>query len=67
MTRNRLGWLGPAIVGVGAAVAGVGTWYMVHARPEAGAVIDTIAVDDHRALVVRAEAGVDMFLSFYAP
>jgi hypothetical protein len=44
---------------VGAAVAGVGVWYMVHARPAAGAVVDTIAIDDHRALVVRAEAGGD--------
>jgi len=57
MARTRLGWLGPAIVGVGAAVAALGVWYMVHARPVAGAVIDTIAVDDHRALVVRGEAG----------
>ena len=57
MTRSRLGWLGPAIVAVGAAVAGVGVWYMVHARPAAGPVIDTIAIDDRRALVVRAEAG----------
>jgi len=57
MARSRLGWLGPAIVAVGAAVAAVGVWYMVHARPSAGAVIDTIAIDDRRALVVRAEAG----------
>ncbi len=57
MQRSRLGWLGPAIVFVGAAVAAVGVWYMVHVRPSAGAVIDTIAVDDHLALVVRAELG----------
>ena len=57
MARTRLGWLGPAIVGVGAAVAALGVWYMVHARPVAGAVIDTIAIDDHRALVVRGESG----------
>jgi hypothetical protein len=55
--RSRLGWLGPAIVLVGAAVAAAGVWYIVHARPLAGAVIDTLAIDDHRALVVRAEAG----------
>jgi hypothetical protein len=55
--RRRLGWLGPAIVLVGAAVSAVGVWYIVHARPSAGAVIDTIAIDDHRALVVRAETG----------
>jgi hypothetical protein len=57
MVRSRLGWLGPAIVLVGAAVAAVGVWYIVHAKPSAGAVIDTIAIDDRRALVVRAEAG----------
>ena len=57
MTRQRLGWLGPAIAFVGVAVAGVGAWYMVHARPVAGAEIDRIAIDDHRALVVRAEVG----------
>jgi len=57
MQRRRLGWLGPVIVGVGAAVAAVGTWYMVHARPSAGAVIDTLPIDEHHALVVRAETG----------
>jgi hypothetical protein len=55
--RRRLGWLGPAIVIVGAAVAAVGAWYVVHARPSAGAVIDTIAIDERRELVVRAETG----------
>lgn len=55
--RRALGLLGPAIVLVGAAVAAVGAWYIVHARPSAGAVIDTIAIDEHRALVVRAETG----------
>jgi len=57
MARRRLGWLGPAIVAVGAAVAAVGVWYIVHASPRAGAVIDTLAVDDRHALVVRAELG----------
>jgi hypothetical protein len=54
--QTRLGWLGPAIVIVGAAVAGVGAWYMVHARPSAGAVIDRIPIDEQRSLVVLAEA-----------
>jgi hypothetical protein len=54
-TRSRLGWLGPAIVAVGAAIAAVGVWYMVRARPVAGAVIDAIAIDGTRKLVVRAE------------
>jgi hypothetical protein len=57
MSRRHLGWLGPAIVLVGAAVAALGIWYFVHARPVAGPVIDTIALDDHTALVVRAEVG----------
>lgn len=59
MTRWRLGWLGPGIALIGAAVAGLGAWYIVHARPVAGAVIDTIEIDTRRALVVRAEAGGD--------
>jgi hypothetical protein len=54
--RRNLGWLGPAIVIVGAAVAALGVWYMVHARPTAGAVIDRQVVDDHHTLLVRAEA-----------
>jgi hypothetical protein len=58
MTR-RLGWLGPAIVFVGAAVAGVGIWYFLHARPRPGAVIATYAVDPHTSLVVRGEDGGD--------
>jgi hypothetical protein len=59
MARGRLGWLGPVIVGIGAAVGALGVWYMVHARPAPGAEIDRIAIDDHHALVVRAEAGGD--------
>jgi hypothetical protein len=55
--REHLGWLGPAIVLVGAAVAVAGGWYVVRARPVAGSIIDTIAVDDRRTLVVRSEAG----------
>jgi GTP-binding protein HflX len=41
--KTRLGWLGPAIVLVGLALAGLMTWFMVSSRPSAGAVIDTIA------------------------
>ncbi len=54
--RVHLGWLGPAIVLVGAIAAGVGIWYVVTAKPKAGAVIDTIAIGDGASLVVRAEA-----------
>lgn len=55
--RKRLGWLGPAIVLVGVAVALGGLYLMITGRPEAGPVIDRIAIDDQRALVVRAERG----------
>ena len=57
--RVRLGWLGPAIVALGAAVAAAGIWYMMTARPKAGAEIHTIPVNAHDSLVVRAEAGGD--------
>jgi hypothetical protein len=57
--RSRLGWLGPAIVIVGAAIAGVAIWFMQTVRPEAGAVIDTIPIDARRSLVLREEAKSD--------
>jgi hypothetical protein len=52
----RIGWIGIAIVGTGAAVAGLGGWYMVHARPQPGAVIDTISIGSGASLVIRNEA-----------
>lgn len=55
--KRRLGLLGPAIVLVGIAVAALATWFMIVSKPEAGAVVDTIAIDKTRAFVVRAEAG----------
>ena len=55
----RLGWLGPAIVIAGAAIAGVGVWYIVSAKPVAGDVIDTIRIDDDHSIVVRKQAGGD--------
>ncbi len=51
--------LGPAIVLIGLAVGGVGVWYMVHAHPEAGDVLDTVKVDGGGEIVVRAEVGGD--------
>jgi hypothetical protein len=57
--RRRLGWLGPAIVGLGAAVAAVAVWTIATGRPEPGPVIDTIRLDDRAALIVRAEQGGD--------
>lgn len=57
--KRRLGWLGPAIVLLGLAAGSVGVWYMMHARPKAGAVIDTFVLDPHTKIVVRAEDGGD--------
>jgi hypothetical protein len=57
--KVRLGWLGPAIVIVGAAIAGVAIWFMQSERPVAGEVIDTIAIDARRSIVVRKEAKSD--------
>lgn len=54
---RKLGWLGPAIVAVGAGVAGLGAWYMARVRPVAGEVIERNILDEHHQLVVRAEQG----------
>ncbi len=59
MKKTRLGWLGPAIVLVGMALAGLMTWFMVASKPSAGAVIDTIAIDRAQSIVVRADDGSD--------
>ena len=55
----RLGWLGPAIVIVGAAVAGAGAYAIVTNRPEPGSVIDRFEIDAESELVVRGEDGGD--------
>ncbi len=55
----RMRWLGPTILAVGLAVGGAGAWYMFHARPHAGAVIDTFQVDPDSQLVIRSEEGGD--------
>jgi hypothetical protein len=57
--RIRLGYLGPAIVLVGAAVAGLAIWFMQSVRPVAGAEIDRIAIDARRSFVLRNEATTD--------
>lgn len=49
-------WLGIAIVAVGVAVAALGTWYVMHARPKVGALIDTIPADRGQRVLVHAEA-----------
>lgn len=54
---QRLGWLGPVIVIVGAIVAGFGAWFMITSRPTAGPIIDRLAIDDQHALIVRSEDG----------
>ncbi len=54
--KKKLGLLGPILVLVGAAVAGLGVWYMIHARPKAGEVIDTLQIDPDSQFVIRAEA-----------
>ena len=64
--KTKLGWLGPAIVALGAAVAVVGAWYVIHARPMTGAVIDTIEIDARHKVIVRGEAGgVRSFVELY--
>lgn len=55
--RKLLGYIGPIIVLVGAAVAGVGVWYVQNARPIPGDVLDTIQIDAARTIVIRAERG----------
>jgi hypothetical protein len=54
---RRIGWIGIAIFGVGAAIAAAGAWYVVHARPEVGDVIDTYDLGNHKQLLVRGERG----------
>ena len=55
----RIPWLGPLIAVVGIGVAGLGAWYMVHARPEPGDVIDTIAIDADTKFVISDEKNHD--------
>ena len=56
---KKLGWLGPAIVGLGLVVGGAGVWYMIAAKPTPGDVVDEIPVEGTTKLVVRAEKGGD--------
>jgi outer membrane protein assembly factor BamB len=64
---SRLGYLGPAVVVAGIAVAGVGAWYAVHARPRPGDIIDAIHIGNDETLVVRAESGGERtFLELHA-
>jgi hypothetical protein len=47
------------VVLVGIAIAAVGVWYAVRSRPIPGQVIDTVVIDPHESIVVRAEQGGD--------
>lgn len=65
--RIRLGWLGPLIVLVGTAVAGVGLWIMLKNKPTAGAVIDEIHLDPRAMVRIRAEdSGTRSFIELHA-
>ena len=65
--RIRLGWLGPLIVLVGTAVAGVGLWIMLKNKPTAGAQIDEIRIDPQAVIRVRAEeTGARSFVELHA-
>jgi len=54
---RRIGWIGIAIFAVGAGIAVLGAWYVLHVRPEAGDVIDTFDLGGGRSLLVRGERG----------
>lgn len=57
--KSRLGFLGPGIVIAGLIIGGIGVWIIYKNKPEAGAVIDTIVVDDKTKIVIRDEHGGD--------
>lgn len=57
--RRHLGWLGPAIVLVGIAVAVLGAWLILKNKPKPGEVIETAQVDADTQIIVRAEDGGD--------
>ena len=59
MAKRRLGLLGPIIVLVGAAVAAVGVYAVIHNKPKPGAVIETVTIDSTTKIVIRAEDGGD--------
>lgn len=55
-TKKALGYLGPAIVLVGFAVAGVAIWYVRTAAPVPGDIVDKIESDSSHIFVIRADA-----------
>lgn len=54
--KKWLGYLGPAIVIAGIAVAAVGVWYVRSAAPVPGAEFDRIPIDDTHTFVIRLDA-----------
>lgn len=64
--RIRLGWLGPLIVAIGTAIAGLGLWVMMKNKPTPGPVVDEIRIDSKATIKVRAEASGDRsFIELY--
>ncbi|MEO8842047.1 MAG: hypothetical protein ABI591_08440 [Kofleriaceae bacterium] len=59
MAKRRLGAIGIVLVLLGIAVAAVGSWYVIHARPKVGATIDTIQIDPDTKFVISAEVDSD--------
>jgi hypothetical protein len=55
--KRSFGWIGIALVAVGVVVAVIGAWYVVHARPKTGAVIDEIQIDPSSKFVISGEDG----------
>jgi len=52
-------YLGIIIVATGAAIAAGMIWFVIHVRPEPGAVIDRMTVAPNTEIVIRAEDGSD--------
>ena len=50
-------YIGIIVVAAGAAIAAGMIWFMIHVRPEPGAVLDRITVAPNTEIVVRAEQG----------
>ena len=55
--RVRLGWLGPALLLIGALVGGLGVWWMARARPQPGPYVDVLALDEEWAVALRQQRG----------